>query len=160
MTLKGVFIDSFSQQPWNRADQHQQKVFQQETKKLWDFAEEQKLFAFKTVEDVLKENQELKDENEKLNNLISDDIADIKKQLNTEITERKNVDTQQANSIKNQEDMLKEQGASLDEVKVKNNVQDASLSKQDAKNKDQDTIIAQHDTEVNQQKAKNQAQDA
>merc|ERR1711962_1238302 len=82
-------------------------VFQQETQKLWDFAKNQNLFAFKTVEDVLKENQQLKDENQKLDNLITDDIADIKKQL-------------------------KEQGASLDAVKVKNNAQDAILANLDA----------------------------
>merc|ERR1712126_206667 len=107
MTLKGVFIDSFSQQPWNKGDQHQQEVFQQETQKLWDFAKDKKLSAFKTVEDVLKEDQQLKDENQKLDNLITDDIADIKKQL-------------------------KEQGASLDAVKVKNNAQDAILANLDA----------------------------
>merc|ERR1711962_1087338 len=129
-------------------------VFQQETQKLWDFAKNQNLFAFKTVEDVLKENQQLKDENQKLNNLITDDIADIKKQLNTEISDRKQAMKEQEDSIKKQENLLKEQGASLDAVKVENNVQNESLNQQETKNKAQDTVIAQNGAGVNEQKAK------
>ena len=80
-TLPGVFIDSFSQQPWNKGDKHQQDIFKQETQKLWDFAQSKDIFAFKTVEDVLKENQELKAENQKLNSVIDDDIAALNKRV-------------------------------------------------------------------------------
>ena len=49
--LQGTFIDAFSQ-----------IAFRRETEKLWDFAQSHGLFEFKSIQDVLDENQELKDE--------------------------------------------------------------------------------------------------
>ena len=60
--LQGTFIDAFSQQPWNLPDENQQIAFRRETEKLWDFAQSHGLFEFKSIQDVLDENQELKDE--------------------------------------------------------------------------------------------------
>ena len=37
-TVEGVFIDSWSQQPWNINDEDQQTAFKRETEKLWKFA--------------------------------------------------------------------------------------------------------------------------
>ena len=51
--LQGVFIDAWSQQPWNVADENQQKAFERETAKLWEFAKQNELFTFRTIEDVL-----------------------------------------------------------------------------------------------------------
>ena len=51
--LQGVFIDAWSQQPWNIADEDQQEAFERETAKLWEFAKQNELFAFRTIEDVL-----------------------------------------------------------------------------------------------------------
>ena len=55
----------------------EQKAFQRETAKLWDFAENKDVFAFRTVEDVLKENQELKDEVKWLNDVITNNISKL-----------------------------------------------------------------------------------
>ena len=35
--LPGIFIDSFSQEPWNLHDDFQQNIFRKETEKLWNF---------------------------------------------------------------------------------------------------------------------------
>ena len=62
LTLPGAFIDSFSQQPWNLEDTDQQTAFRRETQKLLSFANSKDVFMFRTVEDVLIENQHLKQE--------------------------------------------------------------------------------------------------
>jgi len=80
--LPGVFIDSWSQQPWNINDANQQIAFQRETGKLWEFIEAHELFEFRTVEDVLAENQELKAEVKWLNDVITNNISELSKMIN------------------------------------------------------------------------------
>ena len=142
MTLQGVFIDSFSQQPWNKPDKHQQDVFKDQTQKLWDFSLGHSLFAFKTVEDVLKENQELRAQVKQLNKTLTDDIADIKKQLtrqNTSIYENteaiglnSGVITKNSNAIKNLDTTVCEQSKGLNNEKLRNDAQDSQLANLDA----------------------------
>merc|ERR1712141_223632 len=81
LNLTGVFIDSWSQQPWNLADQDQQIAFQRETGKLWNFAKNHEQFQFRTVEDVLEENLQLKAEIKWLNDVITNNISEIMKNL-------------------------------------------------------------------------------
>ena len=81
LNLTGVFIDSWSQQPWNLADQDQQIAFQRETGKLWNFANNHEEFQFRTVEDVLEENLQLKAEIKWLNDVITNNISEIMKNL-------------------------------------------------------------------------------
>ena len=76
--MKGVFIDAWSQQPWNLADGRQQEAFGRETNKLWTFMEENELFEFRTVDDVLEENQQLKEENKWLNDIITNNITELR----------------------------------------------------------------------------------
>ena len=82
ITLPGAFIDSYAKQPWNLDDNDQQTAFTRETNKLWSFSKGNDLFMFRTVEDVLKENQKLKDDIRCLNDTLSNDIADLKSGLN------------------------------------------------------------------------------
>ena len=56
---------------------------QNETRKLWDFANQSRLFPFKTIGDVLEENQRLKEENQWLNDVITTNISEIYVQLET-----------------------------------------------------------------------------
>jgi len=75
--LEGVFIDAYSQQDWIN-DPNQQEAFERESAKLWEFASQNELFKFRTIEDVLEENQRLHD-------IIEGDLADLKKRMdNTE----------------------------------------------------------------------------
>ena len=83
--LSGVFIDSWSQQYWNLPDEDQQKAFKRETDKLWQFASSNEEFIFRTIEDVLEENQKLKEKNQWLNDVITNNIS----QLNNLISEMK-----------------------------------------------------------------------
>merc|ERR1712038_1180408 len=126
MTLQGVFIDSFLQQPYNKPDKYQQEVFKNQTQKLWDLSMDKKLFGFKTVEDVLKENQELREEIIQLNNTLKDDIADIKKQLS-----QQNMSiSQNTEAIGLYSDAITKNTESIDEVKMTNDLQDSTLNKQ------------------------------
>ena len=52
-------------------------MFQSETTKLWNFAERNDLFTFRTVGDVLEENQELKSEIKWLNDIIMNNITKL-----------------------------------------------------------------------------------
>ena len=85
ITLDGVFIDAWSQQPWNTDDDDQQVAFERETSKLWDFTKNKELFEFRTVGDVLEENQELKEEIKCLNGIIQGELSRISKDLNQTI---------------------------------------------------------------------------
>jgi len=89
-TLDGVFIDSFSQQPWNIEDEFQQAVYQKETAKLWDIMIEAKPFVFQTIEDVLKELAYLRGENERLNRIIEEDIVELHEILEEVIMDTEN----------------------------------------------------------------------
>ena len=60
--LQGVFIYSWSQQPWNLQDHQHQEAVQRETGRLWTFTRNHDVFPFRTIEDVLVENQEIKNE--------------------------------------------------------------------------------------------------
>ena len=79
--LSAVFIDSWSQQSWNANDQDQQIAFQRETEKLWKFANGNEEFLFRTVDDVLAENQALKAEVKWLNDAITQNISNIMEHL-------------------------------------------------------------------------------
>ena len=76
-TLSGVFIDSWSQQPWNLGDPLQQEAFRRETEKLWKFFENHEEFPFRTIEDVLEENEAYKEENRWLNDVIVNNISQL-----------------------------------------------------------------------------------
>ena len=79
--LQGVFIDSWSQQPWNLEDPQQQEAFQRETGRLWTFTRGHDVFPFRTIEDVLNENQEMKDEIRWLNDVIAHNISELTNQI-------------------------------------------------------------------------------
>merc|ERR1712212_7409 len=79
--LEGVFIDSYSQQPWNLPDPLQQEAFQRETEKLWTFVQEHDVFPFRTIADVLEENQDLKEEVKWLNDVITENITKLTNQI-------------------------------------------------------------------------------
>ena len=81
LTLPAVFIDSYSQQPWNIEDPLQHEAFTRETSKLWDFSQSMDLFQFMSIEDVLEENQELKAEVKWLNDVITNNISEIFEKL-------------------------------------------------------------------------------
>ena len=58
-------------------------MFQSETTKLWNFAERNDLFTFRTVGDVLEENQELKSEIKWLNDIITNNITKLGFEMDT-----------------------------------------------------------------------------
>merc|ERR1712212_822773 len=120
--LQGVFIDAMSQDSWAKDDQAQQVAFQRETAKLWKFAQSSDLFAFKTVEDVLAENESLKAEVKWLNNVITQNITELQRNMkyNQESinTNQDSIKTNQ-NSIK---DTTKSFGITTDDLKANLNV--------------------------------------
>jgi len=73
--LMGVFIDAFAK--YEPDDQDQQDAFERETSKLWNFTRSKETFAFRTINDVLNENQALKAEVTWLNDVITTNITDL-----------------------------------------------------------------------------------
>ena len=90
ITLTGVFVDSFSQQPWNIPDENQQLAFHRETSKLWTEMMEKEPFEFVTIEDILEELQFLRHENQRLNKIIEEDIATLREDLEINIIDTEN----------------------------------------------------------------------
>ena len=64
-------MDSFSQDGMNSNDVTQQQYWIQETDKLWQFAHNmEEPFYFLTIDDILQQNQDLKKEVDRLNELV------------------------------------------------------------------------------------------
>ena len=85
--LSVVFIDSFAKQPYNLNDPVQQEAFNRETLKLWNIFSNNPTFEFKTIEDILEENQKLKEEVQWLNDVITNNISDLAEQISSVRTE-------------------------------------------------------------------------
>jgi len=69
--LTFAFMDSFSQDGMNSNDVTQQQYWIQETDKLWQFAHNmEEPFYFLTIDDILQQNQDLKKEVDRLNELV------------------------------------------------------------------------------------------
>ena len=78
-TLTFAFMDSFSQSGPNLNDEVQQSHWSEETNKLWyEATDRNQTFDFKTIDDVLEENALCKEENNRLNDIISEDIKQLK----------------------------------------------------------------------------------
>ena len=75
--LAGVFIDSWSQTENHIDNEEEQIAFKRETEKLWNFVQNHDEFGFKTVADVIQENQELKAEIKWLNDVITKNISEL-----------------------------------------------------------------------------------
>jgi len=79
MTLPCVFIDSYAQKNENLDDPTQQMHFKEETDKLWEFAQNTTEFKFKTIDEVLQENYEMREEIDWLNDIIMYNISQLDK---------------------------------------------------------------------------------
>ena len=77
-----VFTDSWSQTPgppgFNTEDPLQQEHWKNETGILWDITTSREdSFSFMTIDDILEENTRLKVENERLNDIIRNNITEL-----------------------------------------------------------------------------------
>jgi len=87
MKLPIVFIDSYAMlPPTNINDPVQQEHFKIETDKLWEFASNTPEFQFKTIDEILEENYEMRDEIEWLNEVITKNISDLQGRIDDEQT--------------------------------------------------------------------------
>ena len=78
-----AFIDSWSQTLPNTEDPTQQQHWIMETDKLWSEATgSDQTFEFKTIDDVLEENARCKQENQRLNDIIDDNITELYSRVN------------------------------------------------------------------------------
>ena len=75
------FIDSWAKAINNTDDATQQSHFEMETEKLWEFAQNTDEFQFKTVDEVLEENKQLRDEVDCLNGVIEKNITELQSEL-------------------------------------------------------------------------------
>ena len=77
-----AFVDSWSQTNMNIDDEVQQQYWRQETEKLWRAATtNNKTFVFMTIDDVLEENAACKEENLRLHDIIDEEIANLKEDV-------------------------------------------------------------------------------
>ena len=77
-TFTFAFMDSWSQSPLGINDPVQQEYWQRETQKLWEFSTERnETFEFMTIDDVLEENVKCKEENQRLHDIIDDNITEL-----------------------------------------------------------------------------------
>ena len=80
------FIDSWSQTVRHKDNPTEQLHYIEETAKLWNFSIAQNEFVFKTIDDILVENNEMRKmignltmEKQRLNDIIAENIKTIKK---------------------------------------------------------------------------------
>ena len=77
MELPVVFIDSWSQKESNKDEPSEQEHFFEETEKLWNFAMSHDRFDFKSIDEVLEENEALRIENEWLKDEVTKNITEL-----------------------------------------------------------------------------------
>ena len=130
-TLDGVFIDSWSQQDWNIGDEGQQVAYKRETSKLWNILKEKEAFQFMTLEDVLEELQFLRHENDRLNKIIEDDLAEIKQSLES-AGQKISSNTDSISSA--------EQEISLNKESISSNTESIASTKQDLEDTQLDVV--------------------
>merc|ERR1712029_791513 len=90
--LPVVFIDSWSQKKGHEDNPSEQEHFAIETSKLWDFAISHDDFEFKSIDEVLEENEMMRNEIDYLNDIISDNITEILDLIQQETNDRKQID--------------------------------------------------------------------
>merc|ERR1711962_1282973 len=104
--LDGVFIDAWSQQTWNLEDEDQQNAYKRETEKLWKFLGNHEPFPFRTIEDILKENQALKEEVRWSHDVITNNITQLTKDIKDLREDMETADSKHTTDIKDlREDM-------------------------------------------------------
>jgi len=87
--LEFVFIDSQSQLDRNMNQEDQQEIFRNETNRFWELQADKESFKFRTIDDVLRENNRLKDEINKAEAILEkyvpkleeDDIKELMKKF-------------------------------------------------------------------------------
>ena len=92
-TFSFAFMDSWSQSPLGINDPVQQQHWREETDKLWRASTgSNETFQFMTIDDVLEENAKCKQENQRLNDIIDDNITELYSRVNQnelDLTENK-----------------------------------------------------------------------
>ena len=86
MSFTYAFLDSWSQTRPNINDQVQQEHWIEESNKLWEYSDREDTFEFMTIDDVLEENAQCKEdnavcqeENKRLLDIIDEAITDLRK---------------------------------------------------------------------------------
>jgi len=72
-----AFIDSWAKHPANIDDPVQQVAFNRETQVLWNFAQSGGEFILKSIQDVLEENNQLKEHVKYLEGVIESNITQL-----------------------------------------------------------------------------------
>merc|ERR1711973_935783 len=94
-----VFVDSQSQLARNKGDPKQQLRFQQETDILWNLTTTRaESFSFKTIDDILEENSNLKDTNFRQKREIAQ-LSDVIRNNITQLSQAIQVNNIHMNSL-------------------------------------------------------------
>ncbi len=96
--LTFTFIDSWAKHPASLDDAFQQAAFERETTILWNAATSSEEFVFKSIEDILEENKELKVEVDYYKGVLDDNITDIFEALKVHDEDLTNLRMQQGHT--------------------------------------------------------------
>ena len=96
--LTFAFIDSYAKKPSALNDTFQQAAFERETTILWNAATSVEEFVFKSIEDILEENKELKVEVDYYKGVLDDNITNILEALKVLTKDLTNLRIQQGHT--------------------------------------------------------------
>merc|ERR1711892_255400 len=147
-----VFIDSWARKGRHVNDTDEQEAFQRETQKLWTMTKQFGPFEFKTLEDVLADLYQCREERDCLDGVIAGDLKTVKEEMTviwTHVIDDENMLEKHALRMETiedtntkQEGKLSEHSLRMDGIAKNDTIQDEKLSEHSLRMDD----IAKNDT--------------
>eukprot|EP00091_Calanus_sinicus_P023341 TRINITY_DN7828_c0_g1_i3.p1 TRINITY_DN7828_c0_g1~~TRINITY_DN7828_c0_g1_i3.p1 ORF type:complete len:374 (-),score=63.07 TRINITY_DN7828_c0_g1_i3:19-1140(-) len=129
-----VFIDSWARKGNHVNDPDEQAAFKRETAKLWQLTEGFGPFEFKTLEDILADLFECRDERDCLDGIIENELADLKTFTNEQTAAL-------WTHVNTDDNLLEEHSGRLNVIETKDTDQDSRLDAIETKDTDQDSRL-------------------
>jgi len=132
-----VFIDSWARKGSHVNDQDEQGAFQRETQKLWDLTNQFGPFEFKSLEDVLGDLYQCREERDCLDGVIAGDLKTMKDDVTALWTH-----------VNEDENTLEAHALRMDSIEDTNTIQEGRMDGIAKNNTNQDGLIAGLRTDV------------
>jgi len=132
-----VFIDSWARKGRHVNDTDEQEAFQRETQKLWDLTKQFGPFEFKSLEDVLADLYQCREERDCLDGVIAGDLKTMKDDVTALWTH-----------VNEDENTLEEHWKRMDSIEDTNTKQEGRMDGIAKNNTNQDGLIAGLRTDV------------
>jgi len=132
-----VFIDSWARKGRHVNDTDEQEAFQRETQKLWDLTKQFGPFEFKSLEDVLADLYQCREERDCLDGVIAGDLKTMKDDVTALWTH-----------VNEDENTLEAHALRMDSIEDTNTIQEGRMDGIAKNNTNQDGLIAGLRTDV------------